>query len=286
MQPIHFYRLRSCCITACSVALLLMLSAAPASAQQRLVAILVADTTSQDIKDDMTSNLYRLNASLRQNLPEAQLSVTILSKADYSRRKIFETITNAEVASGDALFFFYCGHGYYQPGVGSFFTPPADNGARLFFKDIQESLKAKNARMTVSILDSCSVIPGGVNSAPGPADPRRPDRPSPLFERLFFSSTGSFHINSSRPGEYAVCRSVAGNNGIANGSLFTSHLSGMLGNRNSEKNWSDIYRETKDAVDRDFRRFYREGVITLGDGSRITQRTQTVWALQDGQEVE
>lgn len=261
---------------------------APVFGQARVVAILVADTLSEDIRADMSTNIGLLGMALRDNLPADRLDENVLVDRDYASRRIEQVIANTRVDPGDTLFFFYCGHGFYQPGVGSYLAPPSDQGARLYLKDIRNQLEAKQARFTLSILDSCSVIPGGVNSMPAPGPPGlppRPAQPSAHYEALFFQPTGTFHINSSRPGEYAICRTSVGD-GIVNGSLFTSLLCRQLGTRGRRTDWVDVYRELKADVDAGYRRLYPQGVITLGNGGTVSQRSQTVWAFQNNRELE
>jgi hypothetical protein len=275
----------SLCLT---LAVVLSVDAMPAWSQDRVIAILCADTLSPDIRDDMRSNLFWMSDLLEKNIPTDKLKITTISDKDYSAGTVVRVIRQMKVHPTDALFYFYSGHGYYEPGVGSYFTPPPDKGRRLYLRDVRNELLTHKARLTVSVVDSCSVIPGGVNAAPAD-DPRKATEVSTLFQRLFFETNGTFHLNSSKPGEYAICRWFVedqdGRVAITNGSLFTSVLHAELTNNQRSLGWRDIYDATRSKVRERFGKIYPDSIVPLGGGRSTRQKTQTVWAFENEQEV-
>lgn len=264
-------------------------SAGVARAQAgRLVAILVGDTVSEEIADDMTANLERLQQLLRNNVPAEQLAVVVLDGRDFSRTRVLRAIRDATVTPDDALLFFYCGHGYYEAPGGSFFLPPADNGARFQFSDIRKALEARKPRLRVALLDCCSIIPKGSMARFYQAPANLEQVPlSPLFRTLFFESAGEIIINSSKPGEYAICRAhfAARENGntYTQGSLFAGILFDEWERNEEGRNWEELFETLRTRVDRDFRKFYPGRVITLGSGKQVPQTTQTVWGFENGE---
>jgi len=270
-----------------------------ALADGRLVAIIAVDTLSGEIKRDMQTNAKMLETALRRNVPPHRLDIHILKDNGWSRDGASQTIRDLNVSEDDALFFFYSGHGYYQNG--SFFTPPADQGNRLYFSDVRNALLGKGARLTVSVLDCCQTHPGDVNvaPAPGPADVSTTDEVSTLFQDLFFASHGEFILNSSSPREYALSKYLWLTNGqvaVTNGSLFTTLLARSWGATIFDEtltalptqvdSWQELYRFLRHHTHQRFELAREYRLLTLGNGRQINQRTQTVRAHHDGRLLE
>jgi hypothetical protein len=267
-----------------SLTALLLWVTSPLFAQARLHAVIVSDTISDDISVDMKANIGWIERALITNCPKSQLNLVIIKDRNYSKRNILNTLATMSVDPSDGLMFILSGHGKYAPGRGTFFEPKMDNNQRLYFSEITEAMQAKGAQTTVAIVDCCSIIPEGRLGYAAPAA-EEVTRFSDLFQSLFFSRSGLICMNSSAPGEYALCRSVAGETQSAylHGSVFTSCLSGQLiENKDKQMNWKDFSKLMRQKVDKDFERFSRNGTVRLAGGRTIDQDYQTVWSVQNG----
>lgn len=268
----------------CAAALLLLVSR-PAVGADRLIVLLCADTLSQDIAMDMKANLSFMESALAANAPESQTTIIRLIDEKFSRRVILETIRALEIVDSDSVLFSYCGHGYYIGGRGTYFIPPSDEKRKLYLSEILQAIQAKKPRLVASIVDCCSVIPDAKLGFAAPAEEPVEDF-SPLFKSLFFSERGIISVNSSAPGEYALCRSLPerSNGEVLHGSLFTWELYRFMSDQKKhEHSWKDLCLTMRKAVARDFDRLAQGRPLVLsGGGGTLKQDTQTVWGLKDG----
>ncbi|MSR59977.1 MAG: caspase family protein [Planctomycetaceae bacterium] len=277
----------------CVAAVLVVLWGAQAFPQDpRLIALIVVDTQSREIAEDMQTNRYAIGGLIEKDVPETLREIRVIEGEKFKRSEVLQTIRNLNIGKQDAVLFFYSGHGYYDTTRGSFLKPPADNGAKFYLSEIRKALNQSSPRLRVCILDCCSVIPNGSLSrfAPYEGQVKKPEEPSPLFRSLFFEPSGEVIINSSKPGEYAVCRThrsnVEGQRNYSTGSLFTSLLVDEWQQNGEPSDWAAVHTTMRRRVAEDFERFYPDGFIPLGSGKRIQQATQTVWTFRDGEPLE
>lgn len=280
-------------ILSCVTAAIAVVWGAPAFSQDpRLIALIVVDTQSRDIAEDMKTNSFAIGGLIEKNVPEALREVRVIEGEKFKRSEVLQTIRNLNIGNQDAVVFYYSGHGYYDSARGSFLMPPADNGARFYLSEIRKALEQASPRLRVCILDCCSVIPNGSLARFAPYEGRldKPEEPSPLFRSLFFEPSGEVIMNSSKPGEYAVCRThhsnVDGQRRYSTGSLFTSLLVDEWQQSGEPTDWPTVHTTMRRRVAEDFERFYPDGFIPLGSGKRIQQATQTVWTFRDGEQLE
>ncbi|WZP01225.1 caspase family protein (plasmid) [Isosphaeraceae bacterium EP7] len=260
----------------------LLLFSDKAVAQSQLHVILAADTISPDIKDDMESNIYMLIPQFKKQVPEARLKLTVLDKQKLNQKTILRTIAMLNVGADDAIVFMYCGHGYYEDvNQGTFIIPPSDGGGRLYRTTVQKAIQAKQTRLCVTIFDCCSVGPNGPPGVPMAPVEQPPTQVSPLFQSLFFNSSGTITMVSSSPGEYALCGipHILNNKvvGLMKGSLFTGELTWLLRERSNESlRWDEAGNIIRRRVSQTFKVIAKNGVVTLSDGGRLEQQDQTV----------
>jgi hypothetical protein len=256
----------------------------------RLHLIIAIDSTSPDIADDMRSNLYLCNSSIREHVPRERLTTTIISDGTLSQQNVLVKIQELDVLPDDAVAFYYSGHGFYEAGGrGTFITPRADQGARFYRSTVEQAIQARQPRLSVVIFDCCSVVPSGPLALPAPGDPNvMTTKTSPLFESLFFEAKGSITLVSSSPGEYALCHVPFFEQGKTNpsylyGSLFTGELISLLGGRSKERlTWEDFCPALRQNVSRKFKKIASDGAVTLNGGRLLEQTNQTVVARIDG----
>jgi hypothetical protein len=258
------------------------------TAQPNVHLISVADTVSKNIAQDMKHNLAFFRTPFRAGIPAEQLKQYELIGDDFNSDKVLETIRSLTIAPDDAVVFYYCGHGFYDQGT--YFTPPADEGKRLNLKDIRNAIRALQPRLSVSIVDCCSVSPTGQRSIPREAPRLGPEEFSPLCTELFLKSSGDIAINSSAPGEYALCGVPGEHDGqfVLGGSLF-SHMfaSSMSKHQKEEVAWKDLLLEVRSQVDDRFKKLAarNQDGISLSNGQTLRgQKTQTVWANRDDED--
>jgi len=257
----------------------------PSAQAQKLHAVLAVDTVSKNIANDMDYNLNNLSNHLRAGVPQKSLNLVRINGKDFTKTNVLNKIKSLVVNSDDSILFFYSGHGYYEDGVGTLFKPPTDNGANFYLSEIRDSMNSHGARLTVSIVDCCSVAPDGERTKkfalPGP-----PQNYSTLCQELFVKTSGDFAINSSAPREYALCGSAPNNkNAYHPGSLFTNALcDNMSANHKNQLSWKDLTLKVKSDVAKEFIRMKTQGV-RLSDGRTLDfQETQTVWGNRNGED--
>ncbi|MCY2990893.1 MAG: toll/interleukin-1 receptor domain-containing protein [Planctomycetota bacterium] len=272
-------RIISVCVIATAIT-------SPLSAQQ-LHAIIVGETSSDEIGMPIGLSVDALVTTVLENVPQDALSLKVLTGKEYNRAKILATIQDLQVESEDAILYFFCGHGYYDQSRGSFFKPPADDGA-LYLSEICKPLRDKQPRLLVTIVDivdCCTGMRTHPHAATAQAATVPPQSVSPLFARLFWETSGNLVVNSSAPGQYAVVRSIKGEAGEPGiGALFTNIFTGSLQRHRDERlSWDEIVGECRKSVDEAFRKLHPDGTIRLGQDRSIPQETQTVWGSKNEQ---
>ncbi len=248
-----------------------------AVAAEGIHAIIVADTAAQDISNDMAQNAWLVEGGLTQLIPAAQLTVEVLPRIEITRNGIQQSIAKIPKHTR-CIFFYYSGHGFYNNVNGSSFYLTNDR-ARLSFSLVKSWLEKRSPKLLITIIDSCSVRPPGLGITSAPAWPS-PDRVPPLGKSLFFTDQGWFHINSSSAGEYALARE-----GDIVGSPFTHSLLDLLSDAEQAMSWESLTRELKGDVQAKFKKLHPDGVLTLGNGKRVQQLTQSVWGKRNNQIV-
>lgn len=260
------------------IAAFLILQVSPGRAEDRLHTIVVADTLSQDIAADMEISSKQIKEVIEHNMPADLLCPSEIKGNRFRRQIVLTAIAQLSVAPGDAVLFYYCGHGKFEDeGGGVFFEPPSDNnGERLYLSEIQNALGERKPRFSAVIVDCCSEIVSGPVGAVLAAAPV-PKQVSPLFTALFFNGRGTIVLKSSKPGELALCRGkLPDRDTLMKGALFTQVLSDAWYDA-KPREWREVYEECRDAVDKKFQLLKNaDGLIPLGRGTLLDQATQTV----------
>jgi hypothetical protein len=141
---------------------------------------------------------------LAEQIPAEKLgTVKRIDGANCRASTLLSEIRALNVATDEAIFVYYAGHGGYDPNVnpaqdptgGHFFQIP---GGDLMRKTVWESLAAKGARLTVLITDTCNVsaLPVDVAGAPM-AQPMEPP-----FVTLLLRHRGVVDISGTTRGQF------------------------------------------------------------------------------------
>jgi hypothetical protein len=272
------------------MAVVAALSPAPALPAQIKV-VIAADEREPEVGADMNVNAAAIQRSFVFNAPENVYEIHQVPPENFTAGAILDEINRLAVAPDEAVFFYYCGHGAYDPERKTFLLASGDGGrVPLFVSQVREAIEAKGARLSVLIFDCCNTLRPVSGTITLPAPRQRAPGMSPLFKSLFFQTTDkAVLIESSAPGEYAIVlpqvqqqigQRVSKQN---QGSLFTDCLSEELISANLKpKSWSDVCRNTQVRMDRGFGRACPGGRLTLGNGSVVEQNSQNITAWTDG----
>jgi hypothetical protein len=131
--------------------------------------------------------------------------------ADCTREKLDALIARIDPDSDDVIMFFSHTHGFRFDDTKSqwpyvYMTPNSAEGADpvkssvALKTNIHDRLKAKGARLTITMAEACNVstgisTPDGVSKMTG--------LPSEALKKLFMESGGDYIVSSSQPGEYS-----------------------------------------------------------------------------------
>ena len=222
------------------------ISARPAVVTDRLhVLMIIEDDTycgpSFEIDAELLSRLLALQIDRKR---VATPVVLRQSKGEVTREMILSAAQKLDVRASDAILCFYAGLGVFDQSRNHYLALP--DGSNLPRAELLNSLKAKNARLTVLMTDCCldAMPPGGEILVLNP-----PGLPSKVLFWLLFGQKGIVDINSSAPGEVAFClQDVVG----AQGSIFMRSfvkdctLGSFAGKRKVP--WDDFFGQLKKTV--------------------------------------
>ena len=272
---------------------------APSDAVAGQIKIVIAtDENEREVGADMRISSSTILGAFVRNVPRNFLEVHKVGPERFTAQAILAEIEDLNVAQDDAIFFFYGGHGAYDPQRKTFVMASADGGQSvLFASQIREAIEAKRARLGVIVLDCCKTL-RPINATiqyPDIVERRGPEEVTPLFNSLFFQVTGTVVIESSAPGEYALIlpqhqqvqgQRVAKRN---QGSFFVSCLGQVLKDPQltlRPLRWSEVCRATQAKMDDGFQEICPGGRIApLGSGEIVDQNSQNITAWINGNAV-
>jgi hypothetical protein len=220
-------------------------------------------------------DMLQMSLALGNNVPENRLEMrmaTIESPEDGSPAAILGALDSLRPSPRDTLLLYYTGHGGLDD-QGHFLALEKGN---LYREELKQRMLAKQARLTVLLTDCCNTRSDGFQSAFPYAPPQPPDRPTPVFQALFFDPQGWVDINACSPSESAQFF-VEKDGALHRGSLFTRSLTDYLDRRRDVRvGWEELLRDVSVSVLVAFRRDYPDGVpLAKGPGR---QAAQTVYA--------
>jgi hypothetical protein len=192
------------------------LAAPPAWSQEQetLHILLVADTTDESIGKSCVTDLKTVKDYFTQttNIPNnRQVRTTFMTGSPppddapgalkYSRDAIlahYKDLANkGDVKPSDTIFFYYSGHGAFDPEKGHFLAKMGDLEHSLFRSDLREAILQCKPRLAVILTDCCSnVIALPTFTSRGITKDRLQ-----VVDSLFFKPSGIVDINSSSQGQ-------------------------------------------------------------------------------------
>ena len=260
-----------------------------------LHAIFVADTFSEDLGPDMGQNAQALHFAFEAVPPNFLKQVNVFEnqvnqnddapqRPKITKRSVLRAIRglSGSIAPNDAVMFYYCGHGAFDPQNGPYMTLSQDKENSLFRSEVLEALDAiePKPRLILLFTDSCnllkaSLFPPSRNCARtrGSIDPEMAATPSFAFcyparetDRSVFGG-----------GELSFCYNPKedqnANVSLPRGSLFSQRLAEALRENGQPTTWKECIDGIKGKVADDFRAEFPEGVPRRG---QPVQQTQTV----------
>lgn len=180
---------------------------------RKVHAVVMADNrvlsggVANEIRAGATANADNIAALLRSQCKVVRGGVVenhleeplrTLEGNDFSFRQLRQTVDSMDVREEDVIFVYIACHGLTFTGrKHGFQMPPPGGNERILRESVWNLIKAKGARLTVLISDSCA---NGFNELPPPVTVSSVGDVSNAFAALLLYSRGDVDINgSSRP---------------------------------------------------------------------------------------
>lgn len=195
---------------------------APAAAEPRVHAVLVFDTNGVGIgacvQRDRWNVLRSIHGGFRDAGHEKRLVKTVLDGQYAHPQNVVTVIRNLRPAPDDVVLVYYAGHGAFDPSRGHFLNMRA---GKLFRSTIQAEMKKHEVRLSVLITESCSTVEPtrSFHKSLKPGGP--PTGNWETLSKLFFETSGTVDVNSSKPSQTAAASSDTG-------AFFTHSLADVL----------------------------------------------------------
>lgn len=251
LQEVLVMRKASVSMTWVRLLALVLLAARPAAAPAqatRLHIIFVCDQNAQNIGPGMVVNQGLMTKVIQEAFSEHQERLGKWNLIAPRRNDILTHINSLAVKPSDSIFFYYCGHGGWDPAR----QPSGDekghylamSGGTLYRSELRSALLAKRPFSIVILTDCCSSIAG--------VEPPHRNIPAAWegFHDLFFLQPGIFDIQSATRNQF-------GWSDNDNGGFFTRVLAKWLceprGNIRSDGKddfvtWKEFFRRLRDGT--------------------------------------
>ena len=252
-----------------STVLLVCGFSSPVVLGQVLHVIAVGDTDS-NIGQTIWPDLYGLNRTLKDGLTSRHLHWIPLTGRNATPNNVVHTLKTVVIdPSRDAVMLYYSGHGGYDRQRGHFLH--LSHGGQLFRSEVQKAItNPVTPRFWAIVTDCCANITD-VPMTAAAGDP--PTRRKRLLHHLFFETTGSINITSSRPEQVS-----SGNESM--GGVFTYSLCEVLNRYKYDvMRWDEVFFKVREQTSHvsEIQRF-RSSDLHVHYG--IRQRVQTPYSFQ------
>lgn len=218
--------------------------ASEGSIAQTVHAVVVANTTDGNIGKGVTENKENITSFLQNVMTLTGLNVatTQVDGTNFSCQSIIDAIGGLDVATDDAVFFYYAGHGFRRDNTQTKFPEffcAGPGQATLTLSQAVASITAKHPRLIIAIADACNnfFAPPPESAAAAPTGPV--DRKGALLH-LFKDYRGTLIMSGAIPGEYSWYM----NAGSSLGGFFTNQLLDAINQNINSKGaavrWEDI----------------------------------------------
>jgi PDZ domain-containing protein len=242
----------------------------PITTSARVHLLLIGLSDDKAIGDGVKGNLLGLSEMLEPVTAEFRASFRQIDGADCTAQNILQAVKALQVAPGESVFCYYAGHGAYDPqragrddpSGGHFFQIP---GGDLMRKTLMEELRAKNARLTVLITDTCNVPATAELTAGAPVPPMFAEPP---IRTLLLRYRGVVDISGTSRGQYGWYLSQFG--------IFTVSFVGAVPQGGGT--WSGVLAKARDNTQQNYRDL-KEFMLAHAD----KQDPDTIKSLRDQQ---
>ena len=176
-----------------------------------LIAILVADTGSEDIGEGVSIDLSRMSALVEDIAANTglELQKIILAGTNLTRNGVANAVDQMTAGLDDVIVFYYSGHGARPVGKTSNWPDLAFDDGFVDFGQILDVLQRKQPRFLLALADSC-------NNYLTPELKQRERRAFPSaiaqesYRQLFLKQQGAVLACSSQPGEVSYSHRLTG----------------------------------------------------------------------------
>lgn len=176
-----------------------------------LIAILVADTASEDIGEGVSIDLSRMSALVEDISVNTglELQKIILAGTNLTRSGVANAVDQLITGMDDVIVFYYSGHGARPLGKTSNWPDLAFDDGFVDFGQILDVLQRKQPRFLLALADSCNNY-----LTPELKQRERKLLPSTIsqesYRQLFLKQRGSVLACSSEPGEVSYSHRLTG----------------------------------------------------------------------------
>lgn len=195
-----------------SLVMLLLVDAQPTVAKAAtLIAILVADTASDDIGEGVSVDLSRMSALVEDISANTglELQKIILAGTNLTRSGVANAVDQLIAGMDDVIVFYYSGHGARPLGKTSNWPDLAFDDGFVDFGEILDVLQRKQPRFLLALADSCNNY-----LTPELKQRERKLLPSAIsqesYRQLFLKQSGSVLACGSQPGEVSYSHRATG----------------------------------------------------------------------------
>lgn len=259
----------------------IVLSCSTVAQAKKLHVIAVGDLSPSAKWGDYTMNvqfdLISIRVLFTNGIPERQLDLQewVITEDEYSDPEwILNRLKDVHPESGDTILFYFTGHGAADDD-GHYLSLAR---GKLHRRTLLETLRAKNARLTVLLTDCCNLRSDGLSFGAPFVETRPPRQVLPVLQSLLFNPMGTVDINSCSPGESAFFRSKEHNEDGLPGSIFTGELTAWINEHEKEsRSWDELVRAVSLNVLTAFRSNYPKGA-QVAKGEPVQQK-QTVFPV-------
>jgi hypothetical protein len=180
-----------------------------------------------------------------------KLTTKIIGNADFNSNSILKSLDTIKVEPQDIIFFYYSGHGYNDSNANTRFPIFQLNDFKqhqLLVDDVSDLLKAKNARLSITMGDMCNnFLPNGekgmgkiISIKGGYVS----EDMNPVLRKLFLETQGYIKIASSEKSQFS--------NAYQDGSLYTKAFDKALTeaiDKNTEISWESLLEDAQQRLE-------------------------------------
>ena len=190
--------------------------------------VLMLGMTDQNIASSVSASMRRMAGIVQTQIQRSTLGAepVTLHGSNYTANHITQAIRGFNAGPNDAIFVYYIGHGSYENGG---HVLNLSRGNKLARATLSNELRAKNARLTVLVSESCSnSTRGGRTGGDGSA----PTSLKRNLQTMLLNGRGVVNVNSSSRGQFGF--------GNPEGGYFSRFVHSYLEDAKSGVTWASL----------------------------------------------